>query len=69
MNPGELARLIDERAPALILYARQWCEAPEDVVQQAFLGLVTQRCPPRDVVGWLYRVVRNGALDAAKLRR
>jgi RNA polymerase sigma factor (sigma-70 family) len=69
MSPGELARLIDTKAPALILYARQWCEAPEDVVQQAFLGLVSQKPPPRDPVGWLYRVVRNGALDAAKMRR
>lgn len=69
MSPSELARLIDTQAPALTLYARQWCETPEDVVQQAFLDLVTQRCPPRDPVGWLYRVVRNGALDALKMRR
>ena len=25
--------------------------------------------PPEDVVAWLYRVVRNGALDAAKIAR
>jgi RNA polymerase sigma-70 factor (ECF subfamily) len=69
MSPGELARLIDEKAPALVLYARQWCEAAEDVVQQAFLDLVTQRCPPRDPAGWLYRVVRNGAIDAGRSHR
>ncbi|MFO0844429.1 MAG: sigma-70 family RNA polymerase sigma factor [Gemmataceae bacterium] len=69
MSPGELARLIETQAPALTLYARQWCEGPEDIVQQAFLALVTQRCPPRDPVGWLYRAVRNGALDALKKRR
>lgn len=69
MCPEELARLIDFQAPALILYARQWCETPEDVVQQAFLDLVSQRQPPREVIPWLYRVVRNGAIDAARIER
>jgi RNA polymerase sigma-70 factor (ECF subfamily) len=69
MSPQELARLIDAQAPALILYARQWCEVPEDVVQQALLDLVSQRPPPRDAVGWLYRVVRNGAIDAGRAHR
>ncbi len=69
MSPTDLARLIDTNAAGLVLYARQWCEAPEDVVQEAFLKLVRQSRPPVDVVAWLYRVVRNGALDAAKLAR
>ena len=33
------------------------------------MKLVRQRRPPEDVVAWLYRVVRNGALDAAKIAR
>ena len=49
--------------------ARQWCAEPEDVVQEAFLKLAGQSKEPDDVVAWLYRVVRNGALDAAKLAR
>jgi RNA polymerase sigma-70 factor (ECF subfamily) len=70
MSPQELARLIDRHGPALVLYARQWCEAPEDVVQQALLDFVAQPAPPRDAVAWLYRVVRNGAIDASRsLRR
>ena len=69
MNPHELARLLDTQAPALILYARQWCDTPEDVVQQAFLQLV-RACPlPQDVSAWLYRVVRNAAVDAARSQR
>jgi RNA polymerase sigma-70 factor (ECF subfamily) len=66
MRPDEFARLIDSQGPPLILYARQWCPAPEDVVQEAFLKLLALRQPPRAVVPFLYRVVRNAALDAAK---
>src|SRR5271154_3249424 len=69
MSPSDLARLIDAHAAPLVLYARQWCDASEDVVQEAFLKLVRQGRPPEDVLAWLYRVVRNGALDAAKMAR
>jgi RNA polymerase sigma-70 factor (ECF subfamily) len=69
MSPQELARLIDAQGPPLVLYARQWCDAPEDVVQEAFLKLVRLGAPPREVVAWLYRVVRNAALDAGKMAR
>jgi RNA polymerase sigma-70 factor (ECF subfamily) len=69
MSPTDVARLIDAHAAPLVLYARQWCDAPEDVVQEAFLKLVRQGRPPEDAVAWLYRVVRNGALDAAKKAR
>src|SRR5713226_5654150 len=69
MSPHDFASLVDLHGPPLMLYARQWCLAPEDVVQDAFLKLVALRQPPREVVPWLYRVVRNGALDAGKLDR
>jgi RNA polymerase sigma-70 factor (ECF subfamily) len=69
MTGPEVARLIDAHAAPLVLYARQWCDAPEDVVQEAFLKLVRLGQPPDDAVAWLYRVVRNGALDAARKAR
>src|ERR1700679_552448 len=69
MNSTDFARLIDAHAAPLVLYARQWCEAAEDVVQEAFLKLVRQRRQPVDVAAWLYRVVRNGAIDAGKMAR
>ncbi len=56
-------RLLDEHGARLVLYAQQWCEWPEDVVQEAFIRLVQQRPVPENVVGWLYRVVRNGAIS------
>ena len=66
MGPEVLGRLVDQHAAALVLYARQWSAAPEDVVQEAFLKLVTQKTPPDRVLPWLYRVVRNAAIDAAR---
>jgi RNA polymerase sigma factor (sigma-70 family) len=69
MDPRQLGELIDRHGPALVLYARQWCAVPEDVVQDAFLKLVALRQAPDDPPAWLFRVVRNAALDAAKMDR
>lgn len=69
MTATELVRLIDRHAAPLVLYARQWCDAPEDVVQDSFVKLARQRRLPDDVPAWLYRVVRHGALDASKIAR
>jgi RNA polymerase sigma factor (sigma-70 family) len=69
MEPSQLGRLVDEHAAALALYARQWCAAPEDVVQGAFLKLIGQEHPPNQPVPWLYRVVRNDAISAARAQQ
>jgi RNA polymerase sigma factor (sigma-70 family) len=69
MEPERLSQLLDEYAASLLLYARQWCAAPEDVVQEAFIKLAAQRPPPENIVAWLYRVVRNGALAALRAER
>ena len=66
ISPQLLSRLLRQHGPPLALYARQWCRTPEDVVQEAFLRLVDQTEAPENVVAWLYRVVRNGALNAAR---
>jgi RNA polymerase sigma-70 factor (ECF subfamily) len=66
MGPDQVRSLIDGHAAALVLYARQWCAIPEDIVQEAFLKLVRQPEPPVNPVSWLYCVVRNGAISAAR---
>ena len=68
-GPERLGRLFDEHAGPLALYARQWCDTPEDVVQDAFVALARQGRWPDRVVPWLYRVVRNGAIAAARQAR
>ncbi|MBX9789061.1 MAG: sigma-70 family RNA polymerase sigma factor [Pirellulales bacterium] len=59
-------QMLTQQGPALELYARQWCHAPEDVVQEALLRLAEQRPIPDRPVAWLYRAVRRGALSAAR---
>ncbi len=66
MGPNLLASLFDAHAAALALYARQWSDGPEDIVQEAFVKLARQRPPPDRAVPWLYRVVRNCAIAASR---
>ncbi len=64
--PTVLGQLYRQHAPALRLYARQWGGGAEDLVQNAFIRLAQQTSPPDQVLPWLYRVVRNEALAAAR---
>ena len=64
----QLTRIVTERAAALVLYARQWLDgaSADDAVQEAFVALIAQRQPPRNPTAWMYRAVRNAAIDAAR---
>jgi RNA polymerase sigma-70 factor (ECF subfamily) len=71
MSPDDvehLTRLVAQRAAALVLYARQWLDpaGADDAVQDAFAALVAQRRPPDNPAAWLYRAVRNAALDQVR---
>jgi RNA polymerase sigma factor (sigma-70 family) len=69
MNPAGpelLGQLLDRHGRALVLFARQWCVSPEDVVQEAFVRLARERPCPHDPAAWLFRVVRNGAISAGR---
>ena len=66
MTGYDLGNLIDGHAAALVLFARQWTVAPEDVVQDALIKLAGQLPRPDDPVAWLYRAVRNRAIDTGK---
>ena len=66
VNAELLGQLLDRYGPALELFARQHCNTPADVVQDAFVQLVRQPRLPDNVAGWLYRVVRNGAITVAR---
>jgi RNA polymerase sigma-70 factor (ECF subfamily) len=71
MTPSDAQRLmrtVTERADALALYARQWLDGAgaDDAVQEALIALLTQPQPPQNVIAWMYRTVRNAAIDAAR---
>jgi RNA polymerase sigma-70 factor (ECF subfamily) len=71
IDPSELSRWFDSYAPGLVLYARQWLpvEAAEDAVQEVFLRLMSQRLRSDKVRAWLYRAVRNAAIDRQRLEK
>jgi RNA polymerase sigma factor (sigma-70 family) len=71
MTPSEaerLTRIVTERAAALVLYARQRLDAAsaDDAVQEAFAALLAERRPPDNPIAWMYRAVRNAAIDLSR---
>jgi len=62
----ELGRLVDRHAAGLELFARQWTDSAADVVQMAFVKLASRPPPAERTLTWLYAVVRNGAISAAR---
>ena len=70
-GPTQLSAWFDGHAAALALYARQWLEAglAEDVVQDVFLRLARQRRQPDNAKAWLFRCVRNAAINVLRSQR
>lgn len=64
-----VSRLMDERSNSLVFYASQWTDEPEDCVQEALVQLAIQKVLPDSPVAWLYRVVKNRALNRARGQR
>jgi RNA polymerase sigma-70 factor (ECF subfamily) len=64
----QLTRVVNDCAAALVLYARQWLDwaSAHDVVQEALVALVSQRQAPRNPAAWMYRAVRNRAIDSVR---
>ena len=72
MNDGhhELTQWFEAHNRPLALYARQYLDdhAAADVVQEAFVKLLTVTPRPGDIRPWLFRVVRNAALNEIRRR-
>jgi RNA polymerase sigma factor (sigma-70 family) len=65
----ELEQLVDELGASLVLFARQWCSCPDDALQEALIELVKKDPAPRTPKAWLFRVVRNKAMNLARSDR
>ena len=66
VEADSLLRQMTQHAPALQLYARQWCDCAEDVVQESLFQLSRLPTRPDNPLGWLYRVVRNRSISACR---
>lgn len=68
MDRERITQLVTQRAAALALYARQWLDAAaaEDAVQEALIALLARTEAPEDALAWMYRVVRNSAIDGVR---
>src|SRR4051794_40213222 len=71
IDPAKLAEWFGDRAPGLVLYARQWLDASaaEDVVQEVFVRLMAQPREPANLKAWLYLATRNAAIAAGRSGR
>lgn len=64
-----IAEYFERHAAALEFYASQWTQAAADCVQEAYLEFARLPELPPDPAAWLFRVVRNRALNAARAAR
>lgn len=66
ISPDRLRELVDAHGAALTLYARQWCWAPEDALQEALIDLLRQHPAPDHPLAWLFKTVRRRAQNIAR---
>ncbi len=66
MDSQQLRELLDAHGAALTLYARQWCRAPEDALQEALIELLRLSTAPDHPVAWLFKTVRRRAMNLAR---
>jgi RNA polymerase sigma factor (sigma-70 family) len=68
MKQDKLIEWYEACGAELRLYALQWhsYQVAEDLVQDAFIKLLKQRRSPDQVRAWLFRVVRNSSVSAAR---
>src|SRR6266851_2964014 len=70
LSAEDVRRLYDQHGPALVAYARGFvtdAAAAEDVVHHVFLRLLTAELTKPDApVAYVYRAVRNAALNARR---
>jgi len=69
MNNEEVRRLYEQHAPALLGYACALLGArasAEDVLHAVFLALIGEKKPLADPVPYVFRAVRNAALNVRR---
>lgn len=66
LEAHQIAELFDRHARGLAIYAAQWTELADDCVQEAFCDLARQTNVIVNPSAWLFRAVRNRALNSVR---
>ncbi len=66
IDAQKVAELFDRHAHGLSIYAAQWTELADDCVQEAFCDLARQSQVIHNPASWLFRAVRNRALNSIR---
>jgi RNA polymerase sigma factor (sigma-70 family) len=66
MDPERLQSLFEQLSGPLVLYARGWCQLPDDAVQEAFIDLASCEQEPVSVKAWLYMTTRRKAQNITR---
>jgi len=69
IDSDQLQELIDSHGAALTLYARQWCKAPDDALQEALIELLQQSPVPDHPTAWLFKTIRYRAMNLSRGER
>ena len=69
IDSNGLQQLIDSHGAALKLYARQWCNAPDDALQEALIELLRQSPVPDHPTAWLFKTIRFRAMNFSRGER
>lgn len=69
VDAATLGRLLAEHGAALALVAAHWTDAADDCVQEALIELAALPRSPDRPAAWLFRRVRQRALNAARAAR
>jgi RNA polymerase sigma-70 factor (ECF subfamily) len=69
IDADAVRELVAAHGATLVLYARQWCQCPDDAVQEAFVDLVKLSPQPDRPLAWLFIAARRRALNLARSER
>ncbi|HJN09885.1 MAG TPA: sigma-70 family RNA polymerase sigma factor [Pirellulaceae bacterium] len=69
IDSDRLQELIDSHGAALKLYARQWCNSPDDALQEALIELLRQSPVPHHPTAWLFKTIRLRAMNLSRGER
>ena len=69
LSHEDLQQLYEQHGAALVLYARQWSNAPDDALQEAMMELTKLKQSPKDVLAWLYAATKRRSMNIARAEK